>query len=163
MPLPMCVNIGMRKYTKYTKEQLEPIVKQSFSLAEVLRNLGLVMAGGNYNQIKIRIAKYNLDTSHFTGKSWNKGKSVKDYKDYKHNSKLKNKLIKERGNACQECKIELWLDKPIKLELHHIDGNRANNDPNNLILLCPNCHSYTDNYRGRKARLGGETGETQGS
>ena len=28
-----------------------------------------------------------------------------------------------------------------------VDGNRKNNKEENLILLCPNCHSLTENYR----------------
>ena len=39
-----------------------------------------------------------------------------------------------------------WLGNPIKLHLHHIDGNHLNNELSNLQLLCPNCHSFTDNY-----------------
>ena len=30
------------------------------------------------------------------------------------------------------------------LEVAHIDGNRQNNDPTNLVVLCPNCHKMHD-------------------
>ena len=45
----------------------------------------------------------------------------------------------------------------IPLEVHHIDGDYTNNAENNLILLCPNCHSLTNTYKaankqGRKTR-----------
>ena len=33
---------------------------------------------------------------------------------------------------------------PSVLEVAHLDGNRANNEPNNLIVLCPNCHKMYD-------------------
>lgn len=33
------------------------------------------------------------------------------------------------------------------LEIDHIDGNSVNNDEDNLILLCPNCHSLTPSYK----------------
>jgi len=33
------------------------------------------------------------------------------------------------------------------LEIDHMDGNSSNNSENNLILLCPNCHSLTSNYK----------------
>jgi predicted restriction endonuclease len=33
---------------------------------------------------------------------------------------------------------------PAILEVAHIDGNRSNNDPMNLVILCPNCHKMHD-------------------
>jgi len=35
----------------------------------------------------------------------------------------------------------------VMLEVDHIDGNSENNNEDNLILLCPNCHSLTSNYK----------------
>ena len=46
------------------------------------------------------------------------------------------------------CGITEWNNKPIVLQLHHIDGNHNNNNLENLQLLCPNCHSQTENYCG---------------
>ncbi len=37
--------------------------------------------------------------------------------------------------------------KKVPLEVNHIDGNHKNNKEVNLELLCPNCHSLTENYR----------------
>jgi transposase-like protein len=34
------------------------------------------------------------------------------------------------------------------MQLHHIDGNNKNNSLDNLQMLCPNCHSQTENYCG---------------
>jgi predicted HNH restriction endonuclease len=42
--------------------------------------------------------------------------------------------------------------KPIPLELHHKDGNRYNDQLENLILLCPNCHAFTENYRAKNIK-----------
>lgn len=36
----------------------------------------------------------------------------------------------------------------LPLEIEHIDGDATNNAEDNLILLCPNCHSLTETYRG---------------
>ena len=55
-------------------------------------------------------------------------------------------LIKLRGRKCECCHNTLWLNQPINLQVHHIDGDRTNNELNNLQLLCLNCHSYTDNF-----------------
>jgi 5-methylcytosine-specific restriction endonuclease McrA len=48
------------------------------------------------------------------------------------------------------CGIENWLGKDITLELHHVDGNRFNNELSNLQILCPNCHSLTPNHGKKK-------------
>lgn len=58
-------------------------------------------------------------------------------------------LIKLRGNKCEICSNENWLGEPIKLQVHHIDGNPSNDMPLNLQLVCPNCHSFTDSYGGK--------------
>ena len=44
------------------------------------------------------------------------------------------------------------MGKPISLEVHHIDGNGKNNSLDNLQLLCPNCHSQTENYKGKNVK-----------
>ena len=58
-------------------------------------------------------------------------------------------IIRHRGKQCEMCKNTHWLEKPIMLEIDHIDGNSNNNDLNNLRLLCPNCHSTTPTYKNR--------------
>ena len=66
--------------------------------------------------------------------------------------KLKNRLLKEGllVNTCSVCGLNTWNNKPINLELDHIDGNRLNHTLLNLRILCPNCHSQTDTYRSKK-------------
>lgn len=62
---------------------------------------------------------------------------------------MRNYLIKKYG-CCQICgwkEINIYTKKS-PLELHHIDNNHLNNDENNLQLLCPNCHSLTERYKG---------------
>jgi 5-methylcytosine-specific restriction endonuclease McrA len=65
---------------------------------------------------------------------------------------LRIKLIQDgiKEHKCENCKLIDWLGEKISLELHHIDGNRFNNQLDNLQILCPNCHSITDNYSGKK-------------
>ena len=58
--------------------------------------------------------------------------------------------IKE--NKCECCGITEWNGKPISCQLHHIDGNPRNNKLENLQILCPNCHTQTDNYGSKNAR-----------
>ena len=64
---------------------------------------------------------------------------------------LRQKLVRDGVKAapCERCGLETWLEQPIPLELHHMDGDRTNNELTNLELLCPNCHAMCDNNSGR--------------
>ncbi len=75
-------------------------------------------------------------------------------------SKHIKRYIKEKfDNKCCECgwnKINP-ITESSPLEVHHKDGDYKNNKEENLELLCPNCHSLTENYKslnknGRKER-----------
>ena len=61
---------------------------------------------------------------------------------------LKLKLI-EFGIKEYKCE---WEGGILPIELHHIDGNEANNKLENLQILCYNCHGLTDNFRGKKTK-----------
>lgn len=63
---------------------------------------------------------------------------------------LKLKLIKEglREAKCEICGLSIWQKQPIPLELHHKDGNHYNNELENLIILCPNCHALQEGNSG---------------
>lgn len=66
----------------------------------------------------------------------------------------KKALLKERGHICEKCLNHEWLGQPITLELEHVDGNNKNNIKENLLLLCPNCHSQTPTWRRSKSKTG---------
>ena len=67
-------------------------------------------------------------------------------------------INEEQNHSCLTCGISEWQGKKITLELDHIDGNSSNNVRDNLRLLCPNCHSQTDTWRGRNINRGSITG-----
>ncbi len=60
-------------------------------------------------------------------------------------------IMRDRPYRCEVCGISDWMGKPINLELDHIDGNSDNNQPDNLRLICPNCHALTVTYKGANA------------
>jgi len=61
---------------------------------------------------------------------------------------LKLRLIAEglKRHACEECGISEWQGNRLSLDLHHRNGDPADNRLENLNLLCPNCHSQTDTF-----------------
>ena len=73
-----------------------------------------------------------------------------------HQNKRKRVII-EQDFHCGCCGIDTWLGKPITFELEHIDGNRQNNERHNLVGLCPNCHSLSWSWRGRKNSVDDKT------
>lgn len=87
-------------------------------------------------------------------RSWNRGKALVTYKDYvEHGGRdtqaIKKKMLREGliKKACAMCGVTEWLGQDLSFELHHKDGNKDNVTPKNLVLLCPNCHSLTKNFR----------------
>lgn len=62
------------------------------------------------------------------------------------------RVILEQDGKCNKCNIDNWLGQTITLEYEHKDGNNENNARENVEALCPNCHSQTSTWRGRKNR-----------
>jgi len=45
--------------------------------------------------------------------------------------------LRNKPNKCNICGYNTFIKV---LEVHHIDGNRKNNELSNLEILCPSCH-----------------------
>lgn len=147
----------MAKARKYTDAKLAAAVLDSYSYRQVMLKIGLKDTGGNHAALKQRIKDLNLDTSHFTGQSWARGKShghkrrTEEYLSNAfpiHSHALKLRLIDEKyfQQKCYGCGLVEWRGKPIPLELEHINGVHGDNTLSNLTLLCPNCHAQTSTY-----------------
>jgi 5-methylcytosine-specific restriction endonuclease McrA len=152
-----------RKNRRYSKELLGPLVAQAYSIAEVLRLLNLRQAGGNHSHISRRIRHYGFDTSHFRGQAHNRGQ-VGQRKNAaelliekpefagRTRAVLLRRALGEIGTPpqCAICGTEgVWRGAPLRLEVDHINGRHNDNRPENLRLLCPNCHSQTETYCAR--------------
>ncbi len=158
----------MPKNRSWSKEQLIVAVKNGRSVRGVLIELGLVPAGGNYEQVKRQISELNLSTAHFTGMGWNVGLTFKPKIEAPletllvENSNIQSYKLKARlfktGIKRPQCELCGWeqrsLDGRIPVELDHINGNRQDNRLENLRILCPNCHSLQPTHRGKNKKAG---------
>lgn len=145
---------------KYSDEQIRLFLSDSYSLWEFCkkigyknkssrtykvvkknlndRNISLTDYPHLYKKLGITIKKSNEDIFHQN--------SVYDRKD------LKRKIIKEKilEYKCSICGISEWLNKPLSLQLDHINGINNDNRIENLRFLCPNCHTQTPTWGSKK-------------
>jgi hypothetical protein len=143
-------------------EQLREAALVAKSYREVLRLLGLRMAGGNYNLMKRTLREHGIVLAQHKGQGWNKGgkrmtvtqRSLDELlvtNSTYQSHKLKLRLFKEgrKKPSCEECGwAEVSKDGRRPLELDHINGVPSDNRLENLRILCPNCHSLKPTHRG---------------
>jgi rubrerythrin len=90
----------------------------------------------------------------------------KDFLDHPENYKradysprsFKKDILNEQGGVCAicGCKPE-WNGKPLVFILDHIDGHASNNSRANLRMICPNCDTQLDTFKGRNVHNGERT------
>ncbi len=140
-----------------TDDEIIEAAKTSVSATKAAQKLGVQY--GTYRVHALRLGVFNINPS---GKGTSKPKQdgngkipLEEIFEGKHphyqSNKLRRRLFKEgyKDERCEVCNTTEWNGKPLSFQLEHIDGNRYNHSLDNLIIICPNCHSQTDTYCGR--------------
>lgn len=146
-------------------EEFEQLVKQSSSLREILNHFGFGYGGNSFEILKKRIKEEGIDASHLQITAEKRTAAAINFNTipleeilvenstYTSTQHLKKRLLKERllENKCSECDLgPIWNNKPISLQLEHKNGIRNDHRIENLTILCPNCHSQTDTFAGKR-------------
>ena len=155
----------MAPTARYSEAQVREAVAIARSIAEALRLLGLVPAGGNHATLKKLITRYGLSTEHFNP-YWAQhgGRAARapiplelilvEHSTY-HRNHLKRRLYDEglKTRVCELCgQGETWQGRSMALILDHINGIGTDNRLENLQIVCPNCAATLDTHCGRKNR-----------
>lgn len=70
-------------------------------------------------------------------------------------TRVRNFILKDQDQKCSICGMEqFWNGKKIVFVLDHIDGNCKNNNRKNLRMVCPNCDSQLDTFKGKNKGKG---------
>lgn len=86
-------------------------------------------------------------------KRWLNGEETGLSGEYNISRHVRRYLLEKNQYSCEICG---WSEKnkftnTIPLEIHHIDGDYKNNKESNLQVLCPNCHSLTETFKGHNS------------
>jgi len=127
------------KHTKETKEKIRQKAIGRKPTDEARKNMS-ISHKKRYEDIEERMK--SSQPKELNG-NWNNGSSYEPYStDWTETLK---RSIRERDNyTCQMLKCNT-IDKSNPV--HHIDYDKKNCNPNNLITLCKKCHSKTNGKR----------------
>lgn len=134
-------------------------------MSEVTRRLGYEPSGGSHRYMKSHFVRLGLDTAHFTGQSWAKGRTFPDRRRIPLEAALAQNSTYPTGRLRKRLvaagllplRCQLWSSSsvsgwPCQSAMPHINGEHTDNRLANLRILCPNCHSLAETFANKRTR-----------
>jgi hypothetical protein len=143
-----------------SEDLLRQVAGDVFCMADCLRSLNLPVQSNYYPAIKRRLARWEIDTSHWVKNGRKGGRQTPLSEVLVKNSSFSRHALKKRilsegilEERCDECQLPSeWNGKKLVLVLDHINGVNNDHRLENLRLLCPNCNSQTPTFSGRNVK-----------
>lgn len=142
-------------------EGLRAVVASKRNIGECLDYFGITRSGKTYKTFRAICAEYGIelnfpDAYTPSNKIPNSEIFVEDSPYIKNHIPLKKRALAAGyiENKCSICSLgPEWNGKPLTLQLDHINGKNNDHRPENLRTLCPNCHTQTETYAGRRREV----------
>jgi hypothetical protein len=148
------------KFNKITKDDINAIVGKHTEWKYIMTDLGYRTCT-HVVFIQKKLDNLGIDYSHVS-KQYERKLKRHDLKDvmvkdsfYTCLKSLQSRLKRELGweHKCSVCHLKEWQNKPIPIEIDHINGEHFDHRLENIRFICPNCHAFTDNYKGKNMKV----------
>jgi hypothetical protein len=150
----------MSRSSQYSDEQIKQFLSESFTLWEYCQKLGYFNKSSQiYRTIKKDLERRGISLTEYPNIARRLGSTKQKtdreiFREGVYYGATKKRLI-QLGipEVCSKCGISpTWNNKPLTLQVDHINGVNNDNRLENLCLLCPNCHSQTDTWGNKKRK-----------
>lgn len=142
------IRLKLTKFPQLDYQTLIDAVREVNSWCSLGKYLQVGSHSGARSHLKKQIENYQISTTHF----WKPFTLEQRFTKNVPKRRLKDALISVgRRYQCEIClQQSMWQNKPLTLQIDHINGDNRDHTIENLRFLCPNCHTQTPTYGSKK-------------